>query len=32
MMLKGIQLEMRQSYAFVARNFNLVKRYHVHAA
>jgi ABC-2 type transport system permease protein len=27
MMLKGIQLEMRQSYAFVARNFNLVKRY-----
>jgi ABC-2 type transport system permease protein len=27
MMLKGVQLEMRQSYAFVARNFNLVKRY-----
>jgi ABC-2 type transport system permease protein len=27
MMLRGIQLEMRQSYAFVARNFNLVKRY-----
>jgi ABC-2 type transport system permease protein len=27
MMIKGIQLEMRQSYAFVARNFNLVKRY-----
>ncbi|HVO70264.1 MAG TPA: hypothetical protein VMT24_09470, partial [Aggregatilineaceae bacterium] len=26
-MIKGIQLEMRQSYAFVARNFNLVKRY-----
>jgi len=25
--IKGIQLEMRQSYAFVARNFNLVKRY-----
>jgi ABC-2 type transport system permease protein len=27
MTIKGIQLEMRQSYAFVARNFNLVKRY-----
>jgi ABC-2 type transport system permease protein len=27
MTLKGVQLEMRQSYAFVARNFNLVKRY-----
>ncbi len=26
-MIKGLQLEMRQSYAFVARNFNLVKRY-----
>ncbi len=26
-MLQGLQLEMRQSYAFVARNFNLVKRY-----
>jgi ABC-2 type transport system permease protein len=26
-MLKSVQLEMRQSYAFVARNFNLVKRY-----
>ena len=26
-MIKGMQLEMRQSYAFVARNFNLVKRY-----
>jgi len=26
-MLKSLQLEMRQSYAFVARNFNLVKRY-----
>lgn len=26
-MIQGIQLEMRQSYAFVARNFNLVKRY-----
>ena len=26
-MIKGVQLEMRQSYAFVARNFNLVKRY-----
>lgn len=26
-MYKGVQLEMRQSYAFVARNFNLVKRY-----
>jgi len=25
--IKGLQLEMRQSYAFVARNFNLVKRY-----
>ncbi|MBI5959328.1 MAG: ABC transporter permease [Chloroflexi bacterium] len=27
MILRGIQGEMRQSYAFVARNFNLVKRY-----
>jgi ABC-2 type transport system permease protein len=27
MMIKSLQLEMRQSYAFVARNFNLVKRY-----
>lgn len=27
MTIKGLQLEMRQSYAFVARNFNLVKRY-----
>lgn len=26
-MIKGMQIEMRQSYAFVARNFNLVKRY-----
>lgn len=26
-MIKGLQLEMRQSYAFIARNFNLVKRY-----
>jgi len=26
-MIKGLQIEMRQSYAFVARNFNLVKRY-----
>lgn len=26
-MIKSMQLEMRQSYAFVARNFNLVKRY-----
>jgi ABC-2 type transport system permease protein len=26
-MIKSVQLEMRQSYAFVARNFNLVKRY-----
>ncbi len=26
-MYKSMQLEMRQSYAFVARNFNLVKRY-----
>jgi ABC-2 type transport system permease protein len=26
-MIKGVRLEMRQSYAFVARNFNLVKRY-----
>jgi ABC-2 type transport system permease protein len=26
-MIQGIQVEMRQSYAFVARNFNLVKRY-----
>jgi ABC-2 type transport system permease protein len=26
-MIQGIQLEMRQSYAFIARNFNLVKRY-----
>lgn len=27
MTIKGLQLELRQSYAFVARNFNLVKRY-----
>ncbi len=27
MTIKGMQLELRQSYAFVARNFNLVKRY-----
>lgn len=26
-MIKGMQIEMRQSYAFMARNFNLVKRY-----
>jgi ABC-2 type transport system permease protein len=26
-MIKGMQIEARQSYAFVARNFNLVKRY-----
>ncbi len=26
-MIKGLQIEARQSYAFVARNFNLVKRY-----
>ncbi|MBN1679219.1 MAG: ABC transporter permease [Anaerolineae bacterium] len=26
-MIKGLQLEFRQSYAFIARNFNLVKRY-----
>ena len=26
-MIQGLRLEMRQSYAFVARNFNLVKRY-----
>ncbi|NLX09424.1 MAG: ABC transporter permease [Chloroflexi bacterium] len=26
-MIRGLQLEMRQSYAFVARNFNLMKRY-----
>ena len=26
-MIQSIRLEMRQSYAFVARNFNLVKRY-----
>jgi hypothetical protein len=26
-MLKGMQIEARQSYAFMARNFNLVKRY-----
>lgn len=26
-MIKGLQLEMRQSYAFVARNFHLTKRY-----
>jgi ABC-2 type transport system permease protein len=26
-MFKSLQIEMRQSYAFVARNFNLVKRY-----
>lgn len=26
-MIRSLQLEMRQSYAFVARNFNLVKRY-----
>ncbi len=27
MTLKNLQIEFRQSYAFVARNFNLVKRY-----
>ncbi|MCD4685279.1 MAG: ABC transporter permease [Anaerolineae bacterium] len=27
MTVKAMQLELRQSYAFVARNFNLVKRY-----
>ncbi len=27
MSLKSLQIEIRQSYAFVARNFNLVKRY-----
>ncbi len=26
-MIQSLQIEMRQSYAFVARNFNLVKRY-----
>lgn len=26
-MIKGMQIEMRQSYAFMARNFNLMKRY-----
>lgn len=26
-MIKGMQIEARQSYAFMARNFNLVKRY-----